>query len=110
MIQLNDSICRGLTIGSGNDDCEVDTGLTSIYCCSGGDTRAPKSALDISEAGGIRAGSCWVESRISFIVDVEGCTERSTIAELLAFGGIITLKRGEAKVSLCVDRCLHVRK
>ena len=65
-----------------------------------GNTGAPECALDVREAGGVGAGGAWVDSRVTFEVDVEGCAEVDGVAELLALDGIVGLESVEPHVAV----------
>lgn len=57
---------------------------------------APKSALDVGEAGRIRASSGRVHSWVSLKLDIESCARINSVTELRTFESIICFKSVEA--------------
>lgn len=82
-----------LTVGAGNDHLKVPAVLSLIQSGGCGESRSPKSALDISEGRRVRASvrrlDCWVP----FEVDVEGCAYIDLVALVCTLLGVV---RGES--------------
>ena len=71
-------------------------------------TGAPKSALDVGEAGRVWASTRRVSSWVTLKVDIEGRAEIGSVTFLLALDGVVSLERVEAEVGVGIYRGLKI--
>lgn len=84
------------SIRAGDYDMKVSSVLTKVcrgFCGYIGD---PKSALDVGEAGRIRASIGGVQSWVSLKVDIESCARINSVTALRTFGSIICFQSVKA--------------
>lgn len=101
-------VVLGVAIGASNDDVKVIAVLPIVDSRLGGNAGAPKGALDVGEAWWVWAVGTRVHCRIALEVDVEGCAEVDSVAELLALDCVIGLKSIQAHVAVGIHGCLEV--
>lgn len=85
------------TIRAGNDNMKVPTILTQVFRRFCGNAGAPKSALDVGEAGWIGAIGGRLHDWVSLIIDIESCASiDSSVTTLRTFLSVVTFKSVEA--------------
>lgn len=70
--------------------------LTQVFRRFCGYIGTPKSALDVSEAGRIRAIGGRLHSWVSLIIDIDSCATINSVTSLRTFASVISFKSVEA--------------
>lgn len=80
---------RPLTVGTGDHDLELVAPLARVGRGAGIDGQTPEHAFDVRRAGRVGAVGPGVDGRVALKVEVEGGATLCSVAELLAFDGVV---------------------